>query len=31
VLEGSLLGENAVVRGAFRSVDVGDDSEVVLG
>jgi glucose-1-phosphate thymidylyltransferase len=31
LLEASLVGENAVVQGAFRKLNVGDDSEVDLG
>lgn len=31
LLESSLVGESAVVQGAFRKLNVGDDSEVNLG
>jgi len=30
MLEGSLVGENAVVRGAFRRLNVGDSSQIAL-
>ncbi len=31
LLEGSVIGENAVVRGTFRHLNVGDSSEVRMG
>lgn len=30
LLDGSVVGENAVVRGAFQTLNVGDSSEVIL-
>lgn len=30
LIEGSVVGENAVVRGGFRRVNVGDSSEVII-